>query len=217
MTPNELVSRMPFLYHMAEEGSWPGIQRHGLLSTSALLDLFEYAGPEREALESCIRPECVTIHHPEHGTAVIRDNKPLRESALEKCLVGMTPREWCELLNGYCFFWCSYERVLKLLGAAAYREKEHVVLTLNTRRLLDLHADDARLSRINSGSTLYNPPARGRATFVPLADVTDSHMAELVVPRSIPRITDATLRVQRMKNGEMIETLWENAAVRAGV
>lgn len=216
MTPEELVGRAPFLYHMAEEGSWPSIERHGLLSTSALLDLFEYAGAEREALESCIRPESVTIKHPVHGTAVIRDNKPLHASALEKCLVDMTPREWCELLNGYCFFWCSLDRVVKLLGAKAYRDKEHVVLTVSTKDLVVMHGSDLRVSRINSGSTLYNPPPRGRATFIPLADANIKPLVELVVPRSIPRITAATVRVQRMKGGEVLETLWERATVGTG-
>ena len=29
------------LYHMADNASWKGLHRHGLLSTEALLDLFE--------------------------------------------------------------------------------------------------------------------------------------------------------------------------------
>jgi len=64
---------------MAEAGSWPSIRRHGLLSTSALLDLFEVTGVERVRLESQRRPETVKIEHPEHGEALIRDQKPLRK------------------------------------------------------------------------------------------------------------------------------------------
>ena len=41
MEIERLISRYPTLYHMAEDGSWESIQRHGLLSTSALLDRFE--------------------------------------------------------------------------------------------------------------------------------------------------------------------------------
>ena len=40
-----ITALYPPLYHMAAEGSWPSIQRHGLLSTSALLDLYEVCGP----------------------------------------------------------------------------------------------------------------------------------------------------------------------------
>ncbi len=47
-----LVSRYPVLYHMAEDGSWEGIQRLGFLSTSALLDRFEVRDERRFAIES---------------------------------------------------------------------------------------------------------------------------------------------------------------------
>ena len=45
-----LIELYPRLYHMAHAGSWPMIQRHGLLSTTALLDLFEIGGERRFAL-----------------------------------------------------------------------------------------------------------------------------------------------------------------------
>lgn len=44
----ELLRDCPVLYHMAARGSWESIQRHGLLSTSALLDLFGVMGDRRE-------------------------------------------------------------------------------------------------------------------------------------------------------------------------
>ena len=36
----ELLSDCPTLYHMAEDRSWPSIRHRGLLSTTALLDLY---------------------------------------------------------------------------------------------------------------------------------------------------------------------------------
>ena len=44
----ELVGDCPTLYHMAEGGGWPAIRQHGLLSTSALLNLYGVEGPQRE-------------------------------------------------------------------------------------------------------------------------------------------------------------------------
>ena len=41
MTIDEFVNRHPYLYHMAEGDAWKSIERHGLRSTTALLDLFE--------------------------------------------------------------------------------------------------------------------------------------------------------------------------------
>jgi len=50
----ELISTFPRLYHMAHVNAWPGIKRHGLLSTSALLDLFGVRGSSRKALEQIV-------------------------------------------------------------------------------------------------------------------------------------------------------------------
>lgn len=49
------------------------------------------------------------IEHPEHGLALVRDDKPMQEGSLKKCLVGMTPREWYEHLNRRVFFWAEKE------------------------------------------------------------------------------------------------------------
>jgi hypothetical protein len=67
---------------MAEAGRWPSIARHGLLSTSALLDLFEVHGARRGELEAQHRPESVTLRHPRHGLTVVRDPKPMDDRGL---------------------------------------------------------------------------------------------------------------------------------------
>src|SRR5689334_13986459 len=105
ITPEQFAAHYPRLYHMAEAGVWPSIERHGLLSTTALLDLFEVNGNQRRAIQSEHRPESVTITHPQHGSAVIRDQKPMREGALRKCLREMSPQQWYEMLNGRVFLW----------------------------------------------------------------------------------------------------------------
>ena len=118
---------------MAEHGSWPSIQRHGLLSTSALLDLFAVPEPQRGAIERAHRPNCVLLQHPSHGRAAIRDQKPMSDAALRRCLQdGMTPEEWYRLLNGRVFFWPTRSRLLGLLGARPYRSMDHDVLELDT-------------------------------------------------------------------------------------
>src|SRR5205085_659323 len=94
-----LADLHPRLYHMASDGSWPSIRRHGLLSTSALLDLFEVVGDEREALESRHRPVTIPIQHPVHGTAWIRDQKPMTENGVRRALCGtnLAPADWYRL------------------------------------------------------------------------------------------------------------------------
>jgi len=56
------------------QGSWASNEQRGLLSRTALLDLFEADGPERAMIESARRPETVRVDHPVHGTAWIRDD-----------------------------------------------------------------------------------------------------------------------------------------------
>ena len=73
MLVETLWTKYPQMYHMAELGSWPSIRKRGLLSTSALLDLFEWPRKDRVAIETRRRSEPVTLTHPAHGMAVIRD------------------------------------------------------------------------------------------------------------------------------------------------
>lgn len=168
MTPQELCIHYPKLYHMAHVNSWPSIQRHGLLSTSALLDLYEIGGKQRRQIETTRRPSNVTISHPKYGIAVIRDQIPIREKALEACLVGLSPPQFFKLLNKRVFFWLTEARLKGLLNARAYRANEHCVLTIDTRSLLMEYAAHVKLAAINTGATLYNPPKRGADVFLPI-------------------------------------------------
>lgn len=219
IAPDRLVELYPCVYHMAEEGTWDAIRERGLLSTSALLDLYEINGNDRFVIESQHRPESITISHPVYGAAVIRDQKPLRENSLRKCLIDLTPREWYELLNSKVFFWLSEKRLLGLLSARAYRNRTHCILTVDTERLLVSHLESIRLSSINSGSTIYKPQPRGRETFLPPQDYPfearkkkrgrANAIAELCVDHRVPDISDLVVRVVHMQGPREIEVLYE--------
>ncbi len=213
MEVERLIRRHPVLYHMAEDGSWESIRRTGLLSTSALLDRFEIKGERRFAIESSRRPEIVYIEHPEHGTAVIRDNKPMQEKSLRRCLSGISPREWYEHLNRRVFFWVEQGRLLKLLEARAYRDRPHLVLELDASALLRRHADRVTLSPINSGATFaMNPAPRGPDTFRRIVDHRDDRpVVELAVDYAVPNIADFTISVSRWRGGEKIGPIYEAA------
>ena len=213
----EFIALYPCLYHMAQAGSWPSIEAKGLLSTAALLDLFEVDGELRVAIESQHRPESVAITHPEHGQAVIRDQKPMSEKALLKCLVGIKPKEWYELLNRRVFMWVTEERVNTLLAARAYKGSEHDVLTIDTESLLREYGNRVTLSPINSGSTVYNPQPRGLDLFRPLNEFpyTDRKrygkraVAEICVDYSIPDLRSFVIRVERRSGTSILQTLYE--------
>lgn len=149
------------IYHLAEAANWPSIQRHGLLSTSALLDLTPLQEGERDRYERQHRP-----HHTQlPGGIHIRDQKPMPPQSLDRCLVGLTPTEWYRLINSKVFFWLDPDRLDRQRGACEPRPQ--VVLVVDAERLLSRHADRAALSSINSGNARRKPAMRGRSTFVP--------------------------------------------------
>jgi hypothetical protein len=151
--------------------------------------------------------------------AVIRDQKPMRESALKACLLGMTTAQWYEKLNGQVFFWLTPERVNTLLTARAYRGRKHTVLTVDTMKLLKKHIAEVRLSPINSGSTIYKPQPRGVGTFQEIRDYPFEErrkvrglanaVAELAVYYAVPDISDFVVRVEHRKGTEILEILHE--------
>lgn len=210
MDPERLASRYPVLYHMAESGSWESIRERGLLSTSALLDLFEVEGDERLTIESARRPEIVQLEHPRYGVALVRDNKPMQERSLERCLHGMTPREWYEHLNRRVYFWLEWKRLLKLLGARAFRDRPHLVLEVDTAELLEGHAEHVMLSPINSGATFaMNPAPRGPDTFRRMADHPEGKpVVELAVHYAVPDVADFVLSVSRWHGAERLGKVW---------
>lgn len=220
ITKEEISRLFPRLYHMAQLGSWPSIQRHGLLSTRGLLDLFEVGGTERERIESRHRPDSIPIRHPIHGSAVVRDQKPMSDDGLRRALLdGLTPEQWYRDLNSRVFFWLTEDRLNTLLNAKAYRGKRHTVLTVDTMLVLGTHADRASLSPINSGCTKPFPHPRGSATFLRLPQypfgqwrkkrpLNDS-IVELAVDYGIPDLRDFVVDVKESGGGSPDSLIWQ--------
>lgn len=86
MRPEELVDGYPSLFHIAWEGSWPNIREHGLLSTRALLDLYDIDGGRVRQLVSERRPHWVEVHGKGLPRAVIRDQKPMSDEGVRRAL-----------------------------------------------------------------------------------------------------------------------------------
>jgi hypothetical protein len=182
---------------MAEFGSWPSIQKHGLLSTSALLDLFEISGSDRERIQSQWRGASIRIHHFDHGDAVVRDQLPLRPDHLARCLTdGMVPEDWYRILNRHVFFWVDEPHLDTLLNARAYRQLPHTVLVLDTARLLERHLPGVRLSSINSGSIIRGGAARGAGTLLPVTGHTKYRIVELCVVNAVPDAKELVIVVE---------------------
>ena len=216
---DELLSDCPVLFHMAEAGSWSSIRRHGLLSTQALLDLFAVEGGKRETIEARRRPQGVVLEDAEHGRVKIRDNKPINDKALEKCLEGgLSPADWYRMLNARVFFWLSPKRLGKLLGARAYAGDAHDILELEARPLVEACRDRITLSPINSGATGRFPVARGLSTFLPIAEypyaawrrkrTKGERVVELAVSGGVPDVERFVRRVVRRQKDNEIATIF---------
>ena len=198
-----LIQRYPKLYHMAESRNWDNICKHGLLSTTALLDLFEYDKRRRFEIESQLRLKEFRITHPVYGEAFIRDQHPMHDRPhegiyLKNCLVGITLREWLELLNRKTFFWADQTGLTFMLGARLYRQRSHSVITVDTRKLLDRHPNKVTITSLNSGS-LYGRNAREKRSkdiFKPITEYNQMRwVSEFAVEYSVPDIADLMISV----------------------
>lgn len=195
------ANRCKYLYHISEKGSWPNIQKLGLLSTSALLDLCGVTGAERFNIESQLRTRKVLIKHPTYGDIYIRDQDPMQDRPSDGIKLtdllepGTTAQEWFEFLNGKVFFWVSEYEFKKMLCARLYKNKPHWVLKVDTRSLLTNYAGKASISSQNSGS-LYSKKLRGPSTFIPfLKSAAENGVMELSIEHEVSNIEEHTLSV----------------------
>lgn len=219
VSPAELIARYPRLYHMAERDSLPSILKHGLLSTSSLLDLYAVNGTWRTAIESDVRSQSIAIEHPEFGRAVVRDQCPMSVASLESCLRdGLTPRDWMHILNARVFFWVSEKRLHGLLNAGNYRHDEHDVLILDTASVIERHAEDIDLCPINSGASIPWIRPRGKDTFRPIAEYpwyewlkkrgrNGETVVELTVKGGVTDVKRHLVQAWRMKGEERLRRL----------
>jgi hypothetical protein len=216
---DELLSTCPVLYHMAEGGSWPSIVERGLLSTAALLDLYGVSGRERLLIEERHRPAGITLTHPVLPKAVIRDQLPMDDAGLRRCLPPhLAPSDWYRLLNQKVFFWLTRDGLLRLLGAEAYRANAHDVLEVDARLLVRAYFDAIWLSPMNSGCTKPMPHPRGDQTFLRIGDYPyaewrrkrrrGERVVELAVDYAVRDISSYVRRVVVMRNTEELEEVY---------
>lgn len=206
LTPELLVSKFPRLWHMAEEDSWPSIQERGLMSTTALLDLYGVEGEERDAIEAVKRTRMVSLSRPGLPTVWIRDNLPVNETVLRRTLVGVDEPEFYRMLNSRVFFWVNRGRLDKLRNAGAYKGRRHDILEIDTALLVHEYEEQIELSHLNSGAV--HPAAnypRGSGTFRNITDYRwrerlavnrAEPIVELTIPYAVPDIHRFVLSVE---------------------
>ena len=209
---------------MAEAGAWENIRQYGLLSTEALLNLFEIGEPRRTRINAQYRRKDCDIRHPEYGCAIIRRQTRMPPDKLQTALTdNMNSSEWYRLLNGKVFFWPTQSRLNGFLEATAHMGRCHDVLTVCTRSLAEQYVNEQRtneinLSPINSGTVFRPDHRRGRNTFQRITDYgcTDrlykgerECFAELAVAGSVLNINQHVLSVDRWVGANCAENIWQ--------
>ena len=215
----ELITDCPVLFHMAERGSWEAIEERGLLSTSAILDLYSIQGIDRARIERTHRSSGVEVNAEGLPRAVIRDQIPMSDAGLRRCLpTHMSPADWYEILNSKTFFWLTEDRLHRMMCAKPYRNHEHEVLEVHTRSLVEAHREVIWLCPINSGCTRPNLRKRDESLFARIAEYPYSYwrkrrrrgerVVELAVDYAVRDIHKHVRRVLVKKGKEVVSLIW---------
>lgn len=215
MLPEKLFEMYPRLYHMAEAGTWESIRERGLLSASAVLDLFHVEGNQRSVYELEHRRQMLSVLPGQPDPIALRDQKPMPPERLRFALTdGTTPEQWYRLINGKVFFWAEHHRLIRLLNA--YGNDEHDVLILDTRSLVSNYLQNVWLCHMNSGNTLPIPHHRNVHIFKRIQEFPvknngkpEKAVVEVLVDYSVPDVAEHTLEVVRMKRDRVIRRIWK--------
>jgi Family of unknown function (DUF7002) len=218
MDPALLARLHPTLYHMAEGGTWPSIRQRGLLSTQAIVDLYQPDADGREQILSTIRRDKIKLTSAALGEMTIRDQRPAK--FLKDCMNdGVSPQDHLDALNGRVFFWLRLSRLNRLLNASLYRHSRHTVLCVDTARLIGTYAGRVQLAPYNTGSMhVPTAPRRGPDVFTDLADYpyeqwlakrgrSGEPVVELTVSYAIPDIARFVTKVEAWAGDKPIAVL----------
>jgi hypothetical protein len=208
VTVQEFTRHYPRLYHMAHVDSLEGINQHGLLSTSSLLDHSGYTGQKRSEIEEQHRPNSISLHNSK-VSIVVRDQKPMSDEGLRRALPeGFKPAAWYKILNSKVFFWVTEERLHRLLCARAYCGQPHLVLTVDAKPFLTKYWDCVWLTPMNTGCTKPFPHDRGPDTFrrpsdYPFGERVRTHkddaVVEVAIDGGVPEIMEFVLTARLMR------------------
>ena len=206
MDVEELIARHPRVFHTMAAIAWPSVQRHGLLSTRKLIDLYGLDAAERHELLGAPRKQSTVLRAPGLPPAVIRDQKPMKFIA-EKIDPRSSLTEYLAAINSRVFFWASAERLDRLRQAKEYRTDDQIVLHVDTRALVERHGPRIELCRLNSGAvTQKNHPLRGHRSWLPIADYpynqyrrqhgSGGALVEVTVLDAVPDILNLTEKIE---------------------
>jgi hypothetical protein len=214
-----LAKLHPTLYHMAEDGTWPSIRQRGLLSTQAIVDVYQPDADVREQILSTVRRDKIKLTSAGLGEMTIRDQRPAK--FLKDCMNdGVSPQDYLDALNRRVFLWLCLSRLARLLNARLYRQSRHTVLHVDTAALVSAYPSRVQLAPYNTGSMHFpNAPRRGPDVFTDLADYpyelwlakrgrSGEPVVELTISYAIPDVARFVTKVETWAGGKPIAVLY---------
>jgi hypothetical protein len=207
MDTSDFVAKHPRLYHVALARNARQIARHGLKSTTVLLNLADPGQASRRAsLESSRRATVAELQLADGTKAYLRDHLPINDKQLRSRLEpGMTVEDWYRLLNARLFFWLSLDTAMEF--AASYQDPEQILYAFDTARLLAAHGGRVAVSQVHSGTTRGNVP-RGKSTFLRLEEVTPKmKLVELTVEGEVPDAMALCVERWMVAEGKVVSRL----------
>ena len=112
------------------------------------------------------------------------------------------------------------QRLFGLMEARAYKNQQHCVLTLDTKKLFDDYTDKITLAPLNTGSIFAVGPERGPETFSTLEDfpygeyaskrTADNIFVALTVDYGVYNVLNYVDTVHIMKERNIIRQLYPN-------
>jgi len=181
---------------MTKADNWALIERHGLLPVSKLAEMSTMPDGGAPILR---RRRNTPLRLPiAGGEAWVRDQGPIREQMLTRCLRGIPLEEWYAMLNERVFFFVRRADERKLCNA--YRTMDQCLVRIDGTALVNEYGRSAFVSRFNSGSVPRSPAIpRGPEIYVSASEVGRSirprEIRELTIVGGVPNLADFVLSV----------------------
>jgi hypothetical protein len=190
MDLDKFIKKNEFLYHLTDSRNFEIIKIDWLLlSTESLVNKSTLNIEEKKKFLTNKRPvhKEIVINGKNH---FIRDQKPISETNLKKCLTnGWSVGEFLQLLNSRVFFWPSLPRLWSHF--TRYQNESPIIIKVSSGSMFEIN-NHAEFCRLNSGATRSNshlngaPPDRGIETFLPAEKylLYPGSVAEVTFPNS---------------------------------
>jgi hypothetical protein len=172
MDINKFIQLRPYLYHLTDKNNLCLIlKKRKLLSTKSLIEL---SGNDTYNVFNLERREGHAQIKINNTIVSIRDQKPISETNLSKCLTnGWTCSDFYDYLNSRVFMWPTIKRLESHYNT--YSDENPIILRFSTSEIIELNPH-VKFCRLNSGATRSHPkykgapPQRGENTFLSAND-----------------------------------------------